>query len=73
MMAERVGGLVSIEIVEDKVTALNSDKIIAKARHMRAMFDEINVDREKYLFKIPGTWAGVEAVRALEAEGAAAT
>ena len=69
MMAERVGGLVSIEIVEDKVTALNSDKIIAKARNMRAMFDEINVDREKYLFKIPGTWAGVEAVRALEAEG----
>ena len=27
------------------------------------------LSREKYLFKIPGTWAGVEAVRALEAEG----
>ena len=69
MMADRVGGLVSVEIVEDKATALSAEAIVAKARHMRAMFDEINVDASKYLFKIPGTWAGVQAVRTLEAEG----
>ena len=71
MMADRVGGLVSVEIVEDKATALSAEAIVAKARHMRAMFDEINVDASKYLFKIPGTWAGVQAVRTLEAEGVA--
>ena len=71
MMADRVGGLVSVEIVEDKATALSTEAIVAKARHMRAMFDEINVDASKYLFKIPGTWAGVQAVRTLEAEGVA--
>ena len=47
MMADRVGGLVSVEIVEDKATALSTEAIVAKARHMRAMFDEINVDASR--------------------------
>jgi len=67
MMAERVEGLVSVEV--DVHAAHDPEQIVARARRMRDMFDELGVSRDKILFKIPGTWQGVQAVEALEKEG----
>ena len=70
MMASRVEGVVSVEVVESRLAADDRDAIVGKARRMAEMFRELDVDvAERVLFKIPCTWEGVQAVETLEREG----
>ena len=70
MMASRVEGAVSVEVVESRLAANDHDAIVGKARRMAEMFGELDVDvAERVLFKIPCTWEGVRAVETLEREG----
>ena len=70
MMASRVEGVVSVEVVESRLAANDRDAIVGKARRMAEMFRELDVDvAERVLFKIPCTWEGVQAVETLEREG----
>lgn len=70
MMASRVEGVVSVEVVESRLAADDCETIVGKARHMAEMFRELDVDvAERVLFKIPCTWQGVQAVETLEREG----
>ena len=69
MMASRVEGVVSVEVVESRLAANDRDAIVGKARRMAEMFRELDVDvAERVLFKIPCTWEGVQAVETLERE-----
>ena len=70
MMASRVEGVVSVEVVESRLAADDCETIVGKARRMAEMFRELDVDvAERVLFKIPCTWQGVQAVETLEREG----
>ena len=70
MMASRVEGAVSVEVVESRLAADDRHAIVGKARRMAEMFRELDVDvAERVLFKIPCTWQGVQAVETLEREG----
>lgn len=67
MMASRVTGSVSVEVVE---ATNDADFICAKALRMRDMLLELGVDvGARVLFKIPCTWQGVLAVERLEQQG----
>jgi transaldolase len=69
MMASRVEGVVSVEVVESRLHANDSEAIVKKAKRMAEMFRELDVNvAERVLFKIPCTWEGVRAVRRLEKE-----
>jgi transaldolase len=69
MWAERVDGRVSVELGSE--LARDTDGLVRKARALLTLCDELKTPRSKLLFKIPATYEGVEAVRALEAEGIA--
>ena len=70
MMASRVEGVVSVEVVESRLAADDCETIVGKARRMAELFRELDVDvAERVLFKIPCTWQGVQAVETLEREG----
>ena len=67
MMADKVDGKVSVEV--DVTVAHDVAAIEAKARRMKAMFDELKVPDDKVLYKIPATWEGIAAVENLESSG----
>ena len=70
MMADRVPGVVSVEVIENRLAANDAESICAKARRMRDMLLELDVDiANRILFKIPCTWEGIQAVGQLEDEG----
>ena len=72
MMASRVEGVVSVELCVENLASLSdedaAEAFVAKALRMRSMFEEIGVDPERVLLKIPATWAGIQAVATLERE-----
>ena len=70
MMASRVEGAVSVEVVENRRVAVDADAIVAKARRLHDMFRELGVDADRVLLKIPCTWEGIQAVARLEEDGA---
>ncbi len=37
-----------------------ADAIIERGRNLIALFDELDVPKDKYLLRIPATWAGVQ-------------
>ena len=68
MWAERVEGRVAVELFPTSM-ADDTDALLVKARHYATMARDLKIVPEKLLFKIPGTFAGIEAVKTLEAEG----
>lgn len=44
-----------------------AEKLVARGRNLAALYKEMNVDR--FLIRIPGTWQGIQAVKQLESEG----
>ncbi|PNY79725.1 transaldolase [Deinococcus koreensis] len=62
-----VPGYVSTEV--DARLSFDADAMIAKARHLIALYGEQGVGRERILIKLATTWEGVQAARVLEAEG----
>lgn len=70
MWAERVDGRVSVELFPSSM-ADDVDALLTKARHYAKMARDMRIPPEKLLFKVPGTYAGIEAVKTLESEGIA--
>jgi len=62
-----VPGYVSTEVDAD--LSFDKEAMIAKAKKLVAMYEEAGCPRERVLIKIASTWEGLQACRALEAEG----
>ena len=63
----KIEGRVSTEV--DARLSYDKDASIAKARHLIAMYEAAGVSRERILIKLASTWEGIQAAKALEAEG----
>jgi transaldolase len=48
-----------------------ADKLLARGRQLVAMYQEVGVDKERVLLRMPATWAAIQAGKQLEAEGIA--
>ncbi len=48
-----------------------ADKLLARGRQLVAMYQEVGVDKERVLLRMPATWAAIQAGKQLELEGVA--
>lgn len=62
-----VPGRVSTEV--DARLSFDTQATIAKAKHLIALYESQGIDRKRVLIKLAGTWEGIQAAKALEAEG----
>ena len=62
-----VPGRVSTEV--DARLSFDTQATITKAKHLIALYESQGVDRKRALVKLAGTWEGIQAAKALEAEG----
>lgn len=45
--------------------------MVKRAQSLLALYDESGVKRDKLIFRVPATWAGIQAAKQLETEGIA--
>lgn len=64
---EIVPGRVSTEV--DARLSFDTQASIERARQIIEMYDAAGIDRERILIKLASTWEGIQAAKALEAEG----
>ena len=62
-----VPGRVSTEV--DARLSFDTSATIQKARHLISLYESHGIDRKRVLIKLAGTWEGIQAAKALEAEG----
>ena len=62
-----VPGRVSTEV--DARLSFDTAGTIAKGKHLISLYESHGIKRERILIKLAGTWEGIEAAKALEAEG----
>ncbi|MFK7600956.1 transaldolase [Deinococcus sp. SM5_A1] len=62
-----VPGNVSTEV--DARLSFDQDALLARARHLIALYEENGVGKDRILIKLASTWEGVEAARILQKEG----
>lgn len=62
-----VPGRVSTEV--DARLSFDAAATIQKAKHLIALYESHGVDRQRVLIKLAATWEGIQAAKALEAEG----
>jgi transaldolase len=62
-----VPGRVSTEV--DARLSFDTAATIARARRIIGLYEAADISRERVLIKVASTWEGIEAARALEAEG----
>lgn len=62
-----VPGRVSTEV--DARLSYDTDKSIAKARELMAMYAKAGIGKERILIKLASTWEGIKAAEVLELEG----
>lgn len=62
-----VPGRVSTEV--DARLSFDTQATIHKAKHLIALYESHGIDRKRILIKLAGTWEGIQAAKALEAEG----
>jgi len=62
-----VPGRVSTEV--DARLSFDTQGNIARARRLIALYEEAGISRDRVLIKIASTWEGIQAARALQAEG----
>ncbi|AZP11003.1 transaldolase [Undibacterium parvum] len=69
-------GLKILEIVPGRVStetdarlSFDTEKTVAKGRHLIALYQEAGIPQERVLIKIASTWEGIQAARILEKEG----
>ncbi|KAH7291516.1 hypothetical protein KP509_29G020100 [Ceratopteris richardii] len=67
ILTKLVPGRVSTEL--DARLAYDTAGTVAKVHDLIRLYEEVEVPKERVLFKIPATWQGIEAARLLEAEG----
>jgi transaldolase len=62
-----VPGNVSTEV--DARLSFDRDALLARARHLIALYEENGVGKDRILIKLASTWEGIEAARILQKEG----
>ncbi|SNX28476.1 transaldolase [Polynucleobacter meluiroseus] len=62
-----IPGRVSTEV--DARLSFDTAATIAKAKRLIELYESHGIDRQRILIKIAATWEGIQAVKALEAEG----
>ena len=62
-----VPGRVSTEV--DARLSFDTQATITKAKHLITLYESQGIDRKLVLIKLAGTWEGIQAAKALEAEG----
>lgn len=69
-------GLEILKIVPNRVStevdarlSFDAEASVTKARELIALYAEAGIEKERVLIKLAATWEGIEAARALEAEG----
>lgn len=69
-------GLKILDIVPGRVStetdarlSFDTEKTVAKGRHLIALYQEAGIPKERVLIKIASTWEGIQAARILEKEG----
>lgn len=62
-----IDGRVSTEV--DAALSYDTEATIAKAKDLLALYKKYGVNQDRILIKIASTWEGIQAARALEAEG----
>jgi transaldolase len=67
LFAERVSGRVSTEV--DSRCAHDAAAMVARGKGLVEEYEAMGVPRDRVLLRLPATWEGVEAARALEAAG----
>jgi transaldolase len=69
LAADGVEGRVAVEL--DPRLADDAQALVEKAQALLALFDEAKVPRSKLIFRVPATWAGIQACGTLESQGVA--
>src|SRR5947209_12945847 len=64
---KHVAGRVSTEV--DARLSFDTEKSIEKARRLVALYEKVDVGRERVLIKLASTWEGIRAAEQLEREG----
>lgn len=62
-----IEGRVSTEV--DAALSYDTDASIAKAKELLALYQTYGIEQDRILIKIAATWQGIQAAKALEAEG----
>lgn len=62
-----IEGRVSTEV--DAALSYDTDATIAKAKELLALYQQYGVEQDRILIKIASTWEGIQAAKALQAEG----
>ena len=62
-----IEGRVSTEV--DAALSYDTDPTIAKAKELLALYQTYGIEQDRILIKIAATWQGIQAAKALEAEG----
>ena len=62
-----IEGRVSTEV--DAALSYDTDASIAKAKELLALYQTYGIEQHRILIKIAATWQGIQAAKALEAEG----
>ena len=62
-----IPGRVSTEV--DARLSFDTEATIQKAKHLISLYESHGIDRKRILIKLAGTWEGIQAAKALEAEG----
>jgi len=62
-----IDGRVSTEV--DAALSYNTEETIAKAKELLALYKAYGINQNRILIKIASTWEGIQAAKALEAEG----
>lgn len=62
-----IEGRVSTEV--DAALSYDTDATVAKAKELLALYKQYGIDQNRILIKIASTWEGIQAAKALEAEG----
>ena len=66
-IAKRIRGYVSTEV--DARLSFNTDGSIEQAQRIIHQYAELGIPKERILIKLASTWEGIQAARALEAQG----
>ncbi|GFH07415.1 uncharacterized protein HaLaN_02210 [Haematococcus lacustris] len=64
LLADQVQGRIATEV--DPRLANDKDGMVLKARALLSLYREAGLPRDRLLFRLPATWAGVQAARQLE-------
>lgn len=62
-----IEGRVSTEV--DAALSYDTEATIAKAKELLALYQQYGIDQKRILIKIASTWEGIQAAKALQAEG----